>query len=121
MARRFPFAAAGLVLANLALAGAPLLASFPIRQALWEKLAGQSLTDALWFGLASLGLLVSALRSLAALAMAPENTLWESQENWTQRLLIGAGVLALLVLGLFPQWAQPFLANLPTMFDHLGK
>jgi NADH:ubiquinone oxidoreductase subunit 2 (subunit N) len=121
LARRFPFAAAGLVLANLALAGAPLLASFPIRQALWEKLAGQSLTDAFWFGLASLGLWVSALRSLAVLTMAPEKTLWESRENWTERLLIGAGVLALLVLGLFPQWAQPFLANLPSMFEHLGK
>ncbi len=121
VARKFPFASAGLVLANLAIAGSPLFASFPIRQALWEKLANQSIQDALWFALASLGLWTGALRALAVLVMSPENILWESKETWSQRLLIGIGVLGLLTFGLFPQWAQPFFANLPSMFAHLGK
>jgi len=121
LARQFPVATSGLVLANLALAGTPLLASFPVRQALWEALAVQSLPSAVWFGLASLGLWIGALRSLAVLLMAPENTRWNSQESWSQRALIGAGLLALLAFGVFPQWAQPLLANLPLMFEHLGK
>jgi multicomponent Na+:H+ antiporter subunit D len=121
LARRFPLASAGVVLSNLALAGTPLLASFPVRQALWEKLAVQSLPAALWFALASLGLWTAALRSLAVLTMAPEHTLWELDETWSQRLLIGIGLVSLLAFGLYPQWAQTFLANLPSMFEHLGK
>lgn len=121
MARQFPLAAVGAVLANLALAGTPLFASFPVRQVLWEGLAVQSLPAALWFGLASIGLWIGALRSLAVLTMAPENTKWESRETWSQLSLLGFGLLALIVLGIFPQWAQPLLANLPSMFEHLGK
>jgi NADH:ubiquinone oxidoreductase subunit 2 (subunit N) len=121
LARQFPLASAGLVLSNLALAGTPLFASFPVRQALWEMLAAQSLPAALLFGLSSLGLWISSLRCLAVLTMAPERTLWVSNETWEQRLMIGFGLLGLLVFGLFPQWAQPFLTNLPSMFEHLGK
>ena len=97
------------------------MASFPVRQALWEKLAMLSFSSALWFGLANIGLWIGALRSLAALVAAPEDTPWKSQETWDQRVLIGLGLLALFVFGLFPQWAQPLLANLPAMFEHLGK
>jgi hypothetical protein len=84
-------------------------------------LAALSLSSALWFGLASLGLWIGALRSLAVLTMSPEALPWKSQETWDERILIGLGLLALFVFGLFPQWAQPFLANLPVMFEHLGK
>jgi formate hydrogenlyase subunit 3/multisubunit Na+/H+ antiporter MnhD subunit len=121
LARVFPVATAGLVLANLALAGVPLMASFPVRQALWEKLALLSFTSAIWFGIASLGLWIGALRSLGVLVAAADDTPWKSQETWDQRILIGLGLLALLIFGLFPQWAQPLLANLPAMFEHLGK
>lgn len=120
-AREFPVATAGLVLASLALIGAPLLASFPVRQVLWEKLALFSFSSALWFGLANMGLWISALRSLGVLVAAPEEKPWKSQESWDQRFLIGLGLLALFIFGLFPQWAQPLLANLPAMFQHLGK
>ncbi|HEY3311951.1 MAG TPA: proton-conducting transporter membrane subunit [Anaerolineales bacterium] len=121
LARQYPLASAGVVLSNLALAGTPLFASFPVRQALWEKLAAQSLPAALWFGLASLGLWVAAMRSMAVLAMAPANTHWKVSENWNQRILIGIGLAALMIFGLYPQWAQTFLANLPNIFEHLGK
>jgi multicomponent Na+:H+ antiporter subunit D len=121
LVRAFPVATAGLVLANLALAGAPLMASFPLRQALWEKLAQFSFSSALWFGFASLGLWIGALRSLTALVAAPEDMPWKSEESWDQRILISLGLLALFVFGLFPQWTQPFLASLSAMFEHLGK
>jgi hypothetical protein len=53
--------------------------------------------------------------------MAPENTKWGFRESWSQRILIGSGLLTLLIFGLFPQWAQPLFASLPLMFEHLGK
>jgi NADH-quinone oxidoreductase subunit N len=121
LARSYPLATAGLVLSNLALAGTPLLANFPVRQALWENLALFSDSSAIWLGFASLGLWVSAMRSLAVLSMLPEATDWASRETWEERILIAMGLLGLLVFGLFPQWAQPLLANLPGMFEHLGK
>lgn len=120
-ARQFPFASAGIILANLSLAGTPMLASFPVRQALWENLAAQSQSGALWFGFASLGLWTAAIRTLAVLNMAPENTSWETKESPAEKILIGAGIVTLLLLGLYPQWSQSFLANLPSMFEHLGK
>ena len=46
---------------------------------------------------------------------------WKSEETWDQRVLIGLGLLALLIFGLFPQGIQPLLASLPAMFEHLGK
>lgn len=120
-ARRYPLASAGLVLANLSLVGTPLFASFPVRQVLWEQLALQSLPAALWFGLASLGLWGGALRTLAVLTMSSTSSGWESRETWSERLLIGLGLLFLFLLGLFPHWAQPLFANLPLMFEHLGQ
>lgn len=121
LARQFPVASAGVVFASLTLAGTPLLAAFPVRQALWENLATQSLPAALWFGLASLGIWIAALRSLAVLTMSPANLPWASHETWRQRILIGIGLLGLFLSGIFPQWAQPLLANLPAMFEYLGK
>ena len=121
MARSFPLATAGVVLSNLALAGTPLMANFPVRLVLWEQLAALSLPVALWFGIASLGLWIGALRSLAVLTMASAEVPWKSQETWEERLLIGLGLLALFVFGLFPQWMQLLLTNLPAMFEHLGK
>lgn len=121
LARKFPVASAGIIFSNLALAGTPLFANFPVRQALWEGLAAQSLPAATLFALASLGLLMAAMRSLAALTMAPAQTPWKLSETWNQRLLIGIGLATLLIFGLFPQWAQSILANLPLMFENLGK
>jgi hypothetical protein len=46
---------------------------------------------------------------------------WVSRETWPQRILLGIGLFGLFLSGIFPQWAQPLLANLPAMFDYLGK
>lgn len=121
LARQYPLASAGTLFANLTLAGMPLLAAFPARQALWENLAAQSLPLALWFGLGSLGLWIVALRSMAVLTMFSDDTKWASCETWPQRILLVIGLLGLFIAGLFPQWAQPLFANLPAMFDYLGK
>lgn len=120
LGRMWPFAAYSAILASLSLAGIPLLANFPIREALWEGLARQTPGIALLVLIGSLGLVTGTLRSLAVLSMAPEGTNWEMRESWPQRIFLMLGVLALFILGLFPQWATPILTRLPSVFEHLG-
>lgn len=121
LARTYPITAAGLVLAHFSVAGFPLLAGFPIRLALWEGLASQSLGVAFWFLVGILGLLTGATRTLAVLVMAPQETGWELKESWSSGIMIGLGVIGLFVLGIFPQTFRFVLVNLPAMFEHLGK
>ncbi|MBN1454477.1 MAG: hypothetical protein JW963_25895 [Anaerolineales bacterium] len=121
LAHIHPITAAGLILAHFSVAGFPLLAGFPIRLALWEGLASQSLGAAFWFLVGVLGLLTGATRTLAVLVMAPQGTGWELQERWGSGIMIGLGVIGLFILGIFPQIFRPIMANLPAMFEHLGK
>jgi NADH-quinone oxidoreductase subunit N len=119
LGRRWPFAASGLILANLAMAGMPLLAGFPAHQAIWEGLAHGSMPLSFWVLIGSLGLIASAIRALAALVSAPEGTDWGSRETKTQRLLISVGMVGLFLLGLFPQWSLPLWTKLPAIFQYL--
>ena len=121
LVRTFPFAASGLVLANLAFAGMPILAGFPPHQAIWEGLASASYPTLIWALIGSLGLLFSAVRMMIAFSAAPEGVHWESHETGAQRVLLSTGFLAILLLGLFPQWVLPLWTRLPAIFSHLGK
>ncbi len=121
LAHMHPITATGLILAHLSVAGFPLLAGFPIRLALWEGLASQSLGVAFWFLIGILGLLTGAIRTLAVLVIAPPGTGWELKERWGSGIMVGLGVIALFILGIFPQTFRFLLVNLPAMFEHLGK
>jgi NADH:ubiquinone oxidoreductase subunit 2 (subunit N) len=110
-----------LLLSNLTLAGIPLLAGFPPHQAIWDGLASSSLTLVFWVLIGNLGLFVSAVRVLSAITTAPKGARWESRETNPQRILLAISFLALLLLGLFPQWVMPLWTKLPTLFIHLGK
>lgn len=121
LARSYPVAVAALILAHLSMTGFPLLAGFPPRIALWQELAGQSLAISFWMFIGLIGLLVAAVRTLAVFVMAEENQAWELNESWSQTTMLGLGVIGLFILGIFPQVLQPFLVNLPALFDHLGQ
>ncbi|HSM72440.1 MAG TPA: proton-conducting transporter membrane subunit, partial [Anaerolineales bacterium] len=121
MIRAFPFASAGLVIASLSTSGFPLLAGFPARLALWDLLARASLGTALWMGIGIAGLFVTSFRTLAVLSMADEYTSWGVGEDRLQGIMLGLGVIGLFILGIFPQTLQYFLADLPGMFEHLGR
>ena len=120
-ARSYPVAVSALIFAHLSMTGFPLLAGFPPRLALWQGLAGQSLVISFWVFLGLLGLLISAARTLAVFVMAEENKAWELNESWVQITMLGVGVIVLFVLGMFPQVLQPFIVNLPALFNHLGQ
>jgi len=121
MIRSYPLAASALLLASLSATGFPLLAGFPPRLALWEGIASQSPNLVFWMLAGLMGLLTSAIRTLAVLVMAPEYTPWKFSENWIQGIMLGVGMIGLLILGLFPQVMHPFLSGLPAMFEHFGQ
>ncbi|HNN14208.1 MAG TPA: proton-conducting transporter membrane subunit [Anaerolineales bacterium] len=121
LGRRHPVALAAIVLSHLSMTGFPLLAGFPSRLALWQNLAGESLLTTLWVFIGIGGLLAAAIRTLAVLVMTDQDAGWEMNESWTQRIMLGVGMLGLFLLGILPQIMLPFLSSLPTLFQHLGQ
>lgn len=121
LARTYPLAVAALVLAHLSMTGFPLLVGFPSRIALWQELAGQSLTIAFWMIMGMFGLLIAAVRTLAVFVMAEEGKAWALNESWIQMIMLGVGASGLFILGIFPQILQPLLTDLPALFNHLGQ
>lgn len=119
--RSYPVATTAIILSHLSMTGFPLLAGFPPRLALWQELAGQSLTTSFWVFFGMLGLLFAATRTLAVFVMAGGNNVWKLSESWAQMTMLGLGVIGLFILGMFPQVLQPFLVNLPALFNHLGQ
>jgi len=115
--RSFPLSGAGIILANLSVAGLPILAGFPINLILWEQLAAIGG----WISLASIagsvGLMVSGIRTLAVLVMGPEDfAVVDEQDEVTesifQSVMILMGVAAMILVGLFPQWFFPSLTSI---------
>jgi formate hydrogenlyase subunit 3/multisubunit Na+/H+ antiporter MnhD subunit len=121
MARTYPVATGALIIAHLSMAGFPLLGGFPPRLALWQELSALSTTASFWIFLGMVGVLVSAIRSLATLVMANEDTPWEWNETWIQTIMLIIGVFGLFLLGVFPQALQPFINSLPALFEHLAQ
>lgn len=121
LAHTWPYIVSGLVIANLAVAGLPLLAVFPAYQVIWESLATISLSATIWVLIGCLGLLISALRTIFVFATVPEKTSWGSRETVFQRLLIAFGFLVIFIIGLFPQWTLFLWSKLPVLFTHLGR
>lgn len=119
LARQYPIATLGIFFSLLSLSGAPPLAGFPARQALWQGLAETGFWPAALMGLVSLGVWIVSLRILAVLVMAPANTERQIHETPAQRAMITTGLLALFLSGFFPQWVAPLLTNLAGLFPQI--
>lgn len=118
-ARRLPVVTAALFTAQLSVAGLPLLAGFPVRLALLEALSVSMPWAALCLLASSLGLLLGALRVLAALLRASEGERWQMSERGLLLVFLIAGMAALLFLGLFPYLVLPLLRGLEGVFPQL--
>lgn len=122
--RKYPISAAVLVAAQLAVAGFPLLAGFPLRMVLLRQLAQTNLLGAIGVILGGLGLLVAGLRVLVVLVMSPAGEepakMVRLPELLGRRIWLVVGLFALILLGLFPQWLVPLLTRLTAAFPGLG-
>ncbi|MCC7117812.1 MAG: hypothetical protein IT310_04745 [Anaerolineales bacterium] len=121
VARKYPIAVGAIVIAHLSMLGFPLLAGFPARLALAQELAPHALPILFWVYLSMAGLLIGLARSLTVFVLAPEGAAWKLAEDWVQVVMLGVGAIGLFILGIFPQTLQPFIAQLPTLFKHLGQ
>jgi formate hydrogenlyase subunit 3/multisubunit Na+/H+ antiporter MnhD subunit len=118
LGRRYPVLACSLILAHLSAAGMPFLAGFPVKLALWDGLAQQAPILGLWVLVGTLGLLAGGLRSLSVLIAG---TGWSRERGipWQSEVLLGVGALAILAVGIQPQFFLPMMLNLLKSISHL--
>jgi formate hydrogenlyase subunit 3/multisubunit Na+/H+ antiporter MnhD subunit len=116
--RRFPIVSTGLVLSMFSLAGLPLLASFPVYYSLWSALARSYPSLVVFALLGSALIFVAGLRTLLTLTRTSPETPWRLSENGLQGSLIGIGLLALLVIGLTPQFFIPYLTDMAILLSN---
>ncbi len=119
IARDLPLATGGVVFAQLSLAGLPLLAGFPTRQALWGGLAQNSPTAGLWVFIGSIGFLLGVIRSLLVYTSAIDKPERKINETGLQRLFIIVGLLGLILVGLFPQVFSSMMNDIVEGYIHL--
>ena len=121
-ARRYPILTSGLIVAQLSLAGLPLLASFPSKFNIFTAAIEINPRMGIWSFLGNLGLFLFTFRTLSALVTPnDENTSqkWSINEKRKAYLPILIFIFIIILLGLFP---NTFLANLTktlTSFNQL--
>jgi hypothetical protein len=70
----------------------------------------------MWALVGCLGLLFGGMRTLAMLVIGSEEPVWKISETRGEILFLVAGILLILVWGVFPQWILPSLVDLPFKF-----
>ena len=116
------FTTSGLLLAQLSIAGLPLLASFPTKIALLTAIFSPDSNYGVWVFLGSLGLFFFTIR-LIAILVTPEDAenpiIWTVSEKPIEYVPIVIMVIALIILGLFPHIFPSGMMNILTSFSQL--
>lgn len=119
IAGKLPIAASGIVIANLSLAGFPLLAAFPIRLTVLKGLSEINAHLAILCLLGCIGLMVAGLKSLDLFSSSTDDRHWETNEDNLVLIYLVIGFIVLFLMGMFPQWFLPPLTNLASAFEQL--
>ncbi|MCB2213927.1 hypothetical protein KQH50_00890 [bacterium] len=112
VARRYPILSIGLLLAQLSIAGLPLLASFPFKIAVLSAAVRENTALGIWAFIGNLGLSLFTIRLLIYL-VTPEDVeapnRWQLTEPKHEMIAVLLMIALLIVLGLFP---HTFLSNI---------
>jgi len=113
-----PFLSAGVIIAQLSLAGLPLLASFPIKRLIWFASANANLWNNIWLFISSIGLALFTIRiSLQFFNSDSNNKFWKRSEPSGVVIPIIIALFLLLSTGLFPHLLLPAMSNLMNAFE----
>lgn len=122
LGRRNPVAAGAILIGLLSLAGFPLTAGFPGRWALLSLLAQIHPTAAVLLLLGTVSVSFVCARGLSTMLEPVEGgATWSLPPlSRASAALYALGVSVILVLGVFPQWLLPAVANTASALAHLG-
>lgn len=109
--RSLPIVTLALVLAQLSVAGLPLLAGFPLRLLIMDGLSQGTLAMALLVLVGGAGIIAAALRTLTVLVTGPQEADWKIHESPAMLILLMLAVISLFIVGIFPQWFLPFFVG----------
>ncbi|MCJ7694306.1 MAG: hypothetical protein MUO40_02670, partial [Anaerolineaceae bacterium] len=117
---KHPFISTGVIIAQLSLAGLPLLASFPIKRLIWFASANTNLWNNVWLFISSIGLTLFTLRiSLQFIKSGSDKKLWIRSEPSVVVVPIIIAMFLLLGTGLFPHLLST-MSNLMNAFEHFA-
>jgi formate hydrogenlyase subunit 3/multisubunit Na+/H+ antiporter MnhD subunit len=123
--RRNPVAAGAVLLGLLSLAGFPLTAGFPGRWALLSLLAQIHPTAAVLLLLGTISVSFVCARGLSSLLASPEHS---EAAPWSfpsisraSAAVYALGVTVVVVLGVFPQWLLPAVADTASALARLSR
>jgi formate hydrogenlyase subunit 3/multisubunit Na+/H+ antiporter MnhD subunit len=115
IARQLPLAAIGVLVSLFTLVGFPLTAGFPPHLALWTAVAQISSAAIIPLMLGIAGLLFSSFRCTAVMLMSPGDQSWKVGETRPIAAAILTLCLALVLLGIFPNWFIPAMSGMGTL------
>lgn len=110
--RKDPIASVAILCGMFSMAGFPLLAEFPMRLVVFEKMAQVSLAATLWMGIGMLGILGAGLQ--LAISFIREDVLIsrDVDRDWVINVMLILGLVMLIGMGLFPSLATSLAAPL---------
>jgi len=123
LARRYPILSLGLLLAQLSIAGLPLLTAFPVKLTLLTTLRAAGIGFFTWSFIGSLGLFLFSLRLLSTLVTPEDKEIgagdWGFNEHLHEYLPVLAAILVLILMGLLPGTFLSGITNTLTAFPQL--
>jgi len=110
--RKDPIASVAILCGMFSMAGFPLLAEFPMRLVVFEKMAQVSLAATLWMGIGMLDILGAGLQ--LAISFIREDVLIsrDVDRDWVINVMLILGLVMLIGMGLFPSLATSLAAPL---------
>jgi formate hydrogenlyase subunit 3/multisubunit Na+/H+ antiporter MnhD subunit len=120
-ARQYPALSIGLLLAQLSLAGFPLLASFPIKTAIFTAAFEASPVTGILSFIGGFGLVLFTIRVLAYIVTPRDVTMplwWTFSEKTYEYIPLLILILLLIIMGLFP---NTFFSNIINTLDAFNQ
>jgi len=104
----YPILGSALVVAQLSIAGIPMLASFPVKRMIWFIAAQPDLLNALWIFLGTIGTYIFTIRVLLHFLKVDETQkAWKLSENTGLIIPITFVIILILFIGLLPHLLLP--------------